>query len=278
MTTLANYPLGYSEAEAKRLIDQGAMLEDLTGDLLSRAGLAPGMRVLDVGCGVGDVSLLAARLVAEKGSVLGVDRSASSLEIARGRAKRCAALCGTANISFVEADLNTFEPDKTFDAIIGRLVLTYAPERASMLRRLSQSLRPGGVVAMQEYDLSSFAQAPESPLFAQVKQWIVDGFKSAGAEPDMGSKLYATFLQAGLLGPQMVSAQLVHCGPEATGYEQATQVLRSLLPSIERNRIATTTEIEIDTLANRLREDAVKRHAVIFAPRLVSVWARAIQP
>ena len=274
MTTLENYPLGYSEAEAKRLMEQGAMLEDLTADLLIRAGLAPGMRVLDLGCGVGDVSLLAARIVREKGSVLGVDRSAPSLEIARGRSKRRE----TANISFVKADLNTFEPDGNFDAIIGRFVLTYAPERASMLRRLSQSLRSGGVMAMQEYDLSSFAQAPESPLFAQVKQWIIDGFKSAGAEPDTGSKLYATFLQAGLLGPQMVSAQLVHCGPEATGYEHATQVLRSLLPAVERSRVATATEIEIDTLANRLREDAIARHAVMFAPRLVGAWGSAIQP
>jgi SAM-dependent methyltransferase len=66
MTKLENYPLGYSEAEAKRLMEQGAMLEDLTADLLSRAGLAPGMRVLDVGCGVGDVSLLAARIVGKK--------------------------------------------------------------------------------------------------------------------------------------------------------------------------------------------------------------------
>jgi ubiquinone/menaquinone biosynthesis C-methylase UbiE len=278
MTTLENYPLGYSEAEAKRLMEQGAMLEDLTRDLLSRAGLAPGMRVLDVGCGVGDVSLLAARIVGEKGSVLGVDRSAPSLEIARGRAKRRAELCETANISFVEADLNTFEPDGTFDAIIGRLVLLYVPERASMLRRLTQSLRPGGVMAMQEYDTSSMAQAPESPLFAQVRRWILDGFKSAGAELDTGSKLYATFLQAGLLGPQMVSAQLVHCGPEATGYEHATQVLRSLLPTVERSRVAAATEIEIDTLANRLRDDAVARRAVMFAPRLVSAWARAMPP
>jgi ubiquinone/menaquinone biosynthesis C-methylase UbiE len=180
MTTLESYPLGYSEAEAKRLMDQGAMLEDLTRDLLSRAGLASGMRVLDLGCGVGDVSMLAARIVGEKGSVLGVDRSASSLEIARGRARRRTEFGERANISFVEADLTTFEPDGTFDAIIGRFVLHYVPDRASMLRRLSQSLRPGGVMAMQEYDLSSFAQAPESPLFAEVKRWILDGFKSAG--------------------------------------------------------------------------------------------------
>lgn len=276
MTTLENYPLGYSEAEANRLMEQGAMLEGLTADLLNRAGLAPGMRVLDVGCGVGDVSLLAARIVGEKGSVLGVDRSAASLEIARGRSERRAERCKTANIWFAEADLNTFEPYGNFDAIIGRFVLLYAPERASMLRRLGQSLRPRGLVAMQEYDISSLAEAPESPLFARYKRWIVDGFTSAGAELDTGSKLYATFLQAGLPPPQMVSAQLVHSGHQPTGYEHATQVLRSLLPTLERNGVATATEIEIDTLASRMREDAVARHAVMFTPRLVGAWARAI--
>jgi ubiquinone/menaquinone biosynthesis C-methylase UbiE len=189
MTVLENYPLGYSEAEAQRLMEQGAMLEDLTADLLSRAGLAPGMRVLDVGCGVGDVSLLAARIVGEKGSVLGVDRSAASLEIARGRSKRRAELRETANIWFAEADLNTFEPYGNFDAIVGRFVLLYVPARASMLRRLTQSLRRGGVMAMQEYDISSLAEAPESPLFAGYRRWIVDGFTSAGAELDTGSKL-----------------------------------------------------------------------------------------
>jgi ubiquinone/menaquinone biosynthesis C-methylase UbiE len=278
MTTLENYPLGYSEAEARRLMEQGAMFEDLTRDYLSRAGLAPGMRVLDVGCGVGDVSLLAGRIVGQTGSVLGVDRSAPSLEIARARAKRRTELCGTANISFVEADLDTFEPDGTFDAIIGRFVLLYVPGRASMLRRLTQSLRRGGVMAMQEIDISSLAQAPESPLFGQFRRWIMDGFTSAGVELDTGSNLYATFLQAGLPCPQMACAQLVHCGPEATGYEEAAQVLHSLLPTLERNRVATAAEIEIDTLANRLREDAIARHAVMFAPRFVGAWARPMQP
>jgi ubiquinone/menaquinone biosynthesis C-methylase UbiE len=275
MTTLETYPLGYSEAEAKRLAEQGAMLEDLTGDLLSRAGLSEGMRVLDVGCGVGDVSLLAGRMVGEKGSVLGVDRSGSSLEIARRRAKRRASLCGVADISFIEADLMTFESDDTFDAIIGRLVLLYLDDPAHVLRRLSRRLRPGGVIAFNEYDISAFAQTPESPLFAQFKRWILDGFQSAGAELDMGSKLYTTFLQAGLPSPQMISAQPVHCGPEATGYEYATQVLRSLLPTVERNGVATAAEIEIDTLADRLREDAVARHAVVFTPRLVGAWSLA---
>ena len=66
------YPLGYSETEFKRLERQGAFLRDLTEDVLRRAGLAAGMHVLDVGCGVGDVSLLAATLVGTKSNRDGI--------------------------------------------------------------------------------------------------------------------------------------------------------------------------------------------------------------
>ena len=69
-----DYPLGYSEREARRLADQGALLEELTADVLRRAGLRQGMRVLDLGCGVGDVSFLAARMVGAGGAVLGIDK------------------------------------------------------------------------------------------------------------------------------------------------------------------------------------------------------------
>src|SRR6516164_8884734 len=57
------YALGYTEGEFKRLAQQGALYRDLTEDVLRRAGIAPGARVLDIGCGVGDVSMLAAELV-----------------------------------------------------------------------------------------------------------------------------------------------------------------------------------------------------------------------
>jgi hypothetical protein len=49
------------------------------------------------------------------------------------------------------------------------------------------------------------------------------------------------------------------------------------MPTIERNGVATPAEIEIDTLAERLREDAVSRQAVVFTPRLVGAWAKKAQ-
>ena len=65
---------------------KGRLLHDLTEDVLRRAGIGPGVRVLDIGCGVGDVSLLAGKLVGPTGLVLGVDRSADSIDIAQRRA------------------------------------------------------------------------------------------------------------------------------------------------------------------------------------------------
>src|SRR5206468_6380306 len=80
------YALGYSRRELQRLELQGALIRDFTEDVLRRAVIRPGMRVLDIGCGVVDVSLLAAKLVGPRGMVLGVDRSAESTDIAERRA------------------------------------------------------------------------------------------------------------------------------------------------------------------------------------------------
>lgn len=63
MSDAQDYPLGYSTQEAQRLADQAARLDDFTENVLQRAGLRRGMQVLDIGSGVGDVSLLAARMV-----------------------------------------------------------------------------------------------------------------------------------------------------------------------------------------------------------------------
>ena len=65
--------------------NRGALLEPLTKDVFQRAGLSPGMRVLDVGCGIGDVSLLAVSIVGAQGTVLGIDRASSSVEAAGRR-------------------------------------------------------------------------------------------------------------------------------------------------------------------------------------------------
>jgi ubiquinone/menaquinone biosynthesis C-methylase UbiE len=243
MNDAHDYPLGYSDHEARRLAEQGVLLEDLTQDMLRRAGLQHGMHVLDIGRGVGDVSLLAARMVGPEGQVLGIDRSASSVEAARGRAR--------------SLGVTSFDSDQRFDAIVGRMVLLFLREPVGALQRLSRKLAPGGIMAFQEIDIPQMAQSPPSELFTQVRRWIIE-----------------TFVRAGLPGPEMIAVTGVGCGPKPFGHEYYAHVLRSLLPTAERYGITTAAQSGIDTLATRLLEDALANDRVTFLPRMVTAWAK----
>jgi ubiquinone/menaquinone biosynthesis C-methylase UbiE len=143
------YILGHDRDELDRLIDQARFFGDLTEEVLRRAGVEPGMRVLDVGCGTGDVSFLAARLVGPTGAVLGVDRSPEAVAVAERRARDA----GLGNVSFVVQELSEVTVTAPVDALVGRLVLMYLDDPAAALRRLLEAVRPGGVVAFQEMDM-----------------------------------------------------------------------------------------------------------------------------
>jgi SAM-dependent methyltransferase len=261
-----SYALGYSDDEFRRLERQAAFFRDLTEDVLRRAGLAPGMHVLDVGCGVGDVSMLAATLVGPTGSVLGIDRSVESLDIARRRA----AAAGQASVRFEAVELDLFTTDKTFDAVIGRLVLMYQPDPAATLRRLRRHLRGGGIIAFQEIAMPLARSVPDEPH----QDWILTAFARAGCELDMGGKLFATFVAAGLPMPQMIAAARVEGGPHSPVCDYLASVLRSLLPVLEHAGIATGRDVEIDDIVERLRNEAVAQDACIMPPPLVGAWVQ----
>jgi len=265
-----SYALGYSEAEFRRLKFQGEYLRDFTADALRHAGIAPGMRVLDIGCGVGDVSLLVAEMVSSSGTVLGVDRSGQAVAVARQRA----AAAGMDHVRFAASELEAFSTDQQFDALIGRLILAYLPDPAATLRRLSGLVRPGGTVVFQEIVLPLARSVPDGPLFRQCGKWLMETFERAGFEIDMGSKLFATFLAAGLPAPQMTVAGHVEGGAQSPVYAYLADTLRSLLPMAERAGVATAAEIAIETLAERLRNEAVENNACIMPPPLVGAWTR----
>ncbi|MGE0006605.1 MAG: class I SAM-dependent methyltransferase [Parvibaculaceae bacterium] len=269
------YALGYSQDEFKRLEVQGAFIRDLTEDLLRRAGIEPGMHVLDIGCGVGDVSLMAAELVGPAGSVVGVDRSSRAIAMAEGRTME-AGQCH--RIRFTATDLATYWPDETFDAVIGRLILMYLPNPATILRRLCDHVRPGGIVVFQELATAA-GSAPETPLLHQCKYWITETLERAGVETDMGPKLYATFLAAGLPAPKMICSGRVEGGGQSPVYDYLAETVRSLLPVMERLGVACAASVGVDTLAERLREEALAHTAcVMLPPPLIGAWTRIPEP
>lgn len=166
------YSLGHTAPELERLEHQGAYLRGRTRALLQKAGLKPGMRVLDFGAGVGDVSLLAAELVGPEGFVLGFDRSGEAIELARARAVYRA----VKNVQFIQGDeaaLSAIPGLEPFDALIGRFVLIHQVSLKPVLMPLFRLLKPGAIVAFQEPEVSaqSWTNQP-NPLLEQLWRWV----------------------------------------------------------------------------------------------------------
>jgi SAM-dependent methyltransferase len=266
----APYVLGHSEPELQRLIEQSRFYGELTEQFLRSAGLGTGMRVLDVGCGAGDVSMLAATLVGASGMVLGIDQSPPAIALARRRAE----IAGLTYVTFREADLSGLGLHEPFDALVGRLVLMYLPHPATALRVMAQHVRPGGIIAFQEMDMSAARAVPDSPLYLKCGHWIRITFQRARVETDMGSKLFTTFREAGLPEPQMTLGARIGGGVEMPGYEWTAQTVRSLLPMMERLGVATAQEVDIETLADRLRDEVVTGDGVIISPAMIGAWTR----
>ena len=189
----AAYPLGHSAQELERLTIQARTLAAHTNLLFRRAGLAPGQRVLDIGCGAGDVSFIATQLVGETGQVVGVDRSPAAIEMARERAR----FGGHKNVEFFVGDVTDPQVPGKFDAIVGRLVLMYLPDPAAGLARLRSLLRLQGLIVMQEGDLTTIGAEPECPLVTQLREWFVAAFAASGAATQMGSRLCNVMHRAG---------------------------------------------------------------------------------
>ncbi len=264
------YVLGRADTETQRLIQQGAFQRLFTHRFLVDAGIQPGMRVLDVGSGAGDVALIAGELVGPSGSVVGVDVNAAVLDVARARA----AAAGQTWTTFVAGDCLRLAFDFPFDAVVGRLVLVHQPDPATTLRSLVKHLRTGGIIAFQEYNFASdsLIQHPATPLWGQVWTWLVKSLHNGGIPSHAGYDLYRIYQEAGLPAPRLDLSAAIGGGPDWAGYDYAAETLRSLLPLTLKLGLATAEEVDIDTLAERLREETVASGGIVKAADLVGAW------
>jgi SAM-dependent methyltransferase len=267
----AYYVLGRSDEEVERLQSQAAFLRPFTERLFRDAGIARGMKVLDIGSGAGDVALLAARLVGPEGAVLGIDTNPAILEIARARARDAQ----HRNVSFDAGDIRTLSLARDFDAVVGRYVLMFTPDPAPAMREIVDHLRPGGIAAFQEPDFTQGPYAsPRSSLLDQIWQWIAEAFRKSGADTEMGLKLRNLYLRAGLSDLHLDADRLIGGGPDWGGYAHLAGLVKSVLPFLETSGITTAKEVQPDTLEERLRQDIVSRDGVVVWLTIVRLWGR----
>jgi hypothetical protein len=147
---------------------------------------------------------------------------------------------------------------------------------AGAVRHLANQVRPGGVLALADYNLTpgSCRTSPAVALWDRAWGWVVDTAARAGIPTEMGFSLRRVFLDAGLPEPALALESYVGGGPDSIAYAWMAESVRSMLPLIERFGVASADEVDIDTLAGRLRDEVLAVDAVGKSPDLVSAWVR----
>jgi SAM-dependent methyltransferase len=266
------YVLGHTARELDRLDAQGALYRDVTLRAFREAGIAAGMRVMDLGSGSGDVSLLVATLVGPAGAVVGIDRDAESVAAATARARAR----GVTNVAFRHGEIADLRDDEPFDALVGRFVLMHQPDPAAVLAAAARGVRPGGPVAFVESHMAALLGAahslPPSALYDRVVRWKCAAVGAAGADLEAGLRLRRTFLDAGLPEPAMRLEAPVEGGATSALYTYMAESMRSMLPLARSHGIAGFDEPALDRLADDLREERMASGGVLVGWPVVAAW------
>jgi SAM-dependent methyltransferase len=245
------------------------LAEDLTRRLLIDAGVREGLRVLDIGCGRGDVTFLARQLVGERGQVLGIDRDDAPIEAARARAREL----GVDNVSFARVDLGALTSELGhFDAVVARRVIMYQPDAVACLRRLADVLVPGGLIVLQEHDSTSMPiSRPAMPLHEQVHGWLWETVKREGADVHMGLHLGPALEQAGF-AVERVRAEATVLTPDQP--HTIGTIVRAMVGRIVGAGVATADELDAETLDDRLAAERRETNGTCIWEIVFGAWAR----
>lgn len=245
------------------------VVDEMTARWLDEAKISPGMRVVEIGCGPGMVTVELARRVGGAGRVYAVDREPRVLALAR---ERCNEL-GLTNVEFIEGTFELPTPaDGPVDAVVGRRVLMYQPDPVAALRSLCHVVRPAGLVWFHEHDFTAVPSGGQVlPLHQRVRGWVHAMLRNEGANLHMGHDLFRVMSEAEL-EVQEVRAEANVWTP-ATRFPIA-QLFRMVMPRITAPGIATEAEIDVDTLEQRLADERREASATLIWELVFGAWGR----
>lgn len=260
------YALGRTFHEYARLARQAEMMKPMTRRLFTDAGIQPGMTVLDLGSGAGDVCMLLAEMVGPTGKVIGLDLDDQAMQHARERA----AASGLTNIDYIHSDFTHYIPSAPLDAIVGRFVLMYQADPSAALAVLTQYLRPGGVVAFIEPWFTS-TPGPDSTI-KKASFCIIETLRRSGAHIDLGPRMHRVYQSAGLPLPNMRFEAVMDPRADSPLYDYVADTVASVLPKALEYGIPGASELDVTSIPAAVRAEMnAVGYAMIVLPT-VSSW------
>ncbi len=237
-----------------------------TAALFARAGVSPGVRCIDLGCGGGEVTLEIARLVAPGGHVTGVDMDEIKLDLAR----RAAAARGLGNVEFRLLNVRDWDEPKGYDMVYCRFVLQHLSQPVDLLSRMWAAARQGGLLVVEDADFDGWCCHPPIEGFDFFLRTYSQVVERRGGDHAIGRKLYAHFLAAGIPRPQMALVQSLRTEGEAKTLAWST--LEASADAIVSEGVASQDEVA-EALTN-LQRFTENPDTLIGGPRIFQLWSR----
>ncbi|RJY06929.1 methyltransferase domain-containing protein [Aurantiacibacter aquimixticola] len=213
-------------------------------------GIGPGMRVLDVGCGDGELSRFVAALTGLDGEIIAIDRSETALAMARSKAVDRS----VANIEYRLADLSTALSELgTFDAVVGRRVLMYLPNVKDVLSRLREMTRGGGVLGFQEHARAGLPRGlSDLPVHRLIHNWVWDTIVAEGGDDRLGLRLEGILRECGL-APEQITSEAILLQENDPSF--IPQLARLMLPRMAEQGIVDRDAVDPDRLAEQIEHE-----------------------
>jgi ubiquinone/menaquinone biosynthesis C-methylase UbiE len=250
----------------KRLDVLARVLLPTTTQLLDRVGLNRGMRCLDVGCGGGHVAMLIAGIVGPEGCVVGTDRDAEILVLAREDAQAAK----ITNIKFRQLDAYAFEWHEQFNVAYARFLLSHLNEPENCLAAMVEACAPGGTVVIEDTDFAASFCYPICMAYERYTKLYQELVQRRGGDANIGPKLPAMLRRAGIQDIEVNVIQPAHIHGE--GKLMAPLTMSRISDALTAEGLATKTEAQqILTELDRVAADC---ETVISLPRIFQVWGQ----
>ena len=220
---------------------------------------------LDVGCGIGDVAVLAAQGGATR--VLGVDINPG---VVAGAAERAARI--GAPVQFAVAGLDDLGAGELvdFDVVYSRCMLSHLPDPVPALRSMLAAVRPGGWVLVEDVEVAAVWGSPFDPALARSVELYVAAAHGMGARPDVGPELAVHLRALGACDVDIDVVQPVLRTPDEIRIHART--MEAIAEPVVSQGLATVEEVA--DLVTRLDAWAAEPGVVATLPRLVQVQGR----
>jgi SAM-dependent methyltransferase len=262
---MSGYVLRGGQEGAERLRLLGRVVAPTTGALLHRVGAAGGMRCLDVGCGLGAVTLELARRVGPSGRAVGVDLDARILDLARHDAEEQGLAA-----DFRAEGVGELADGPVYDFVIARFLLSHLPHPDAAVRHLAGAARPGGVVVIEDTDFAGHFCYPACPAFDHYVALYTEAVRRRGGDACIGPRLPGLLEEAGLgeVDVQVALPAFRH----GEGKRLAAVTLAHVREAVVAVGLASAREV--DRLVAELEAFAADPRTMVSLPRLFQAWGR----